>query len=78
MAIGFARMLGVRLPTNFNWPYIACSLSEFWDRWHISLSRWIRDDIYIPLGGGRKGPVRKVANGLLAFAVLRTMARGGV
>ena len=47
MAIGFARMMGIRLPENFNWPYLAHSISDFWRRWHISLSTWIRDYIYI-------------------------------
>jgi alginate O-acetyltransferase complex protein AlgI len=69
MAIGFARMHGIRLPANFNWPYLAENLSDFWKRWHISLSSWIRDYIYIVLGGNRVGPVRKVLNGLLAFAI---------
>jgi alginate O-acetyltransferase complex protein AlgI len=69
MAIGYARMMGVRLPENFNWPYISRSIDEFWSRWHISLSSWIRDYIYIPLGGSRHGLVRKVINGLLAFAI---------
>ena len=69
MAIGFARMLGVKLPENFNWPYLARSIPEFWQRWHISLSTWIRDYVYIPLGGNRHGPARRVCNGLLAFAL---------
>ncbi len=69
MAIGFARMLGVQLPRNFNWPYLSTSLTDFWRRWHVSLSSWIRDYIYIPLGGSRRGPVWKVGNGLLAFAI---------
>ena len=69
MAIGFARMHGVRLPANFRWPYLAESLTEFWRRWHISLSSWIRDYIYIVLGGNRGGPARKVVNGVAAFAV---------
>jgi alginate O-acetyltransferase complex protein AlgI len=67
MAIGFARMLGVELPANFNWPYLAPDLRSFWDRWHISLSRWIRDYVYIPLGGSRRGLARKVLNALIAF-----------
>jgi alginate O-acetyltransferase complex protein AlgI len=62
-------MLGIQLPINFNWPYLACSLTEFWDRWHISLSRWIRDYLYIPLGGNRCGLLRKTFNGLVAFAI---------
>jgi alginate O-acetyltransferase complex protein AlgI len=68
MAVGFALLFGVRLPRNFNWPYLALSLTEFWRRWHISLSTWIRDYIYIVLGGGRRGLARKVASGLIAFA----------
>ena len=50
MAIGFARMMGIRLPENFRWPYFASSIIDFWRRWHISLSSWIRDYVYIPLG----------------------------
>ncbi len=69
IAIGFARLLGVQLPENFNWPYLARSLQDFWQRWHISLSSWIRDYIYIPLGGSRHGVVRRVLNGLIAFAL---------
>jgi len=62
IAIGLARMLGLRLPANFRYPYIARNISEFWQRWHISLSRWIRDYIYIPLGGGRRGLLAKITN----------------
>jgi alginate O-acetyltransferase complex protein AlgI len=62
IAIGLARMLGLDLPANFRYPYIARNISEFWQRWHISLSRWIRDYIYIPLGGGRRGLLAKTAN----------------
>ena len=69
MAIGFARMHGIRLPENFNWPYLAQSLTEFWHRWHISLSLWIRDYVYIALGGNRCGLARKIVNGLLAFGI---------
>ncbi|HKV42882.1 MAG TPA: MBOAT family O-acyltransferase [Blastocatellia bacterium] len=69
MAIGYARMMGIRLPENFNWPYASRSLVEFWHRWHISLSLWIRDYIYIPLGGSRRGTARKILNGLLAFGI---------
>lgn len=69
IAIGFARMLGVRLPENFNWPYLARNLQEFWGRWHISLSSWIRDYVYIPLGGSRRGPALRVVNGIIAFAL---------
>jgi alginate O-acetyltransferase complex protein AlgI len=62
IAIGLARMLGIGLPSNFRFPYIARNIAEFWQRWHISLSRWIRDYIYIPLGGGRRGLIVKAAN----------------
>ncbi len=69
MAIGLARLFGIRLPENFNFPFIASSPSEFWKRWHISLSTWIRDYIYIPLGGGRVSPVRKSLNLLFAMGL---------
>ncbi|HEX2852223.1 MAG TPA: MBOAT family O-acyltransferase [Opitutaceae bacterium] len=69
IAIGLARLLGVKLPENFNWPYAAKSIQEFWQRWHISLSSWIRDYVYIPLGGSRHGLARKIFNGLFAFAL---------
>jgi alginate O-acetyltransferase complex protein AlgI len=69
MAIGFSRMHGIRLPENFNWPYLATSITTFWQRWHISLSLWIRDYIYIAMGGGRHGIWRKIGNGLLAFGI---------
>lgn len=69
IAIGFARMLGIKLPPNFNHPYLALSIKDFWQRWHISLSSWIRDYIYIPLGGSHHGKLRKLANGLIAFTL---------
>lgn len=69
IAIGFARLLGVQLPENFNWPYLARNLQDFWQRWHISLSSWIRDYVYIPLGGNRHGVPRRVLNGLIAFGL---------
>jgi len=69
IAIGTARLLGIRIPANFNWPYLATSLRDFWQRWHISLSSWIRDYIYIPLGGNRLGAPRQIVNGLIAFAL---------
>lgn len=69
IAIGFARLLGVTLPENFNWPYLARNLQDFWQRWHISLSSWIRDYIYIPLGGSRHGTPRRLLNGLVAFGL---------
>jgi alginate O-acetyltransferase complex protein AlgI len=70
MAIGLARLLGITLPENFNWPYAATSIQDFWQRWHISLSSWIRDYVYIPLGGNRHGLARKIFNGFTAFALV--------
>jgi alginate O-acetyltransferase complex protein AlgI len=69
IAIGCARIMGIRLPENFNWPYAARNLQEFWTRWHISLSLWIRDYVYIPLGGGRHGWPRRIAVALFAFGL---------
>lgn len=62
IAIGLAAMFGYRFPANFNFPYLATSFTEFWKRWHMSLSGWLRDYLYIPLGGNRKGPVRTYIN----------------
>jgi D-alanyl-lipoteichoic acid acyltransferase DltB (MBOAT superfamily) len=62
MAIGLGRMFGVRLPLNFDSPYKATSIIDFWRRWHMTLSRFLRDYLYIPLGGGRRGPARRYAN----------------
>lgn len=72
MGRGSAMMLGYSLPDNFNLPYIASSLTDFWKRWHISLSTWLRDYLYIPLGGGRCSPARK------SFNLLTTMLLGGL
>jgi alginate O-acetyltransferase complex protein AlgI len=69
IAIGLARMFGITLPENFRWPYLARNIQEFWQRWHISLSTWIRDYLYIPLGGSRLGVGRKVMNGFIVFAL---------
>jgi len=69
MAIGMARVLGIRFLENFNYPYIAASVREFWRRWHISLSSWFRDYVYIPLGGNRKGARRTYLNLLVVFFV---------
>ena len=69
MAIGLGRMLGFRFPENFLHPYCSASVREFWRRWHISLSSWFRDYLYIPLGGNRKGKVRTGVNGLAVFAL---------
>jgi alginate O-acetyltransferase complex protein AlgI len=67
MAIGLARMFGFRLRENFNMPYLSCSITEFWRRWHISLSTWIRDYLYIPLGGSRVAPWRVYFNLWVCF-----------
>ncbi len=69
IAIGTARMLGFRLERNFHTPYLSSSIQEFWRRWHISLSCWLRDYVYIPLGGSRKGSLRKYINILIVFLV---------
>jgi alginate O-acetyltransferase complex protein AlgI len=67
MAIGLGRMFGFEFPENFNYPYIATSITDFWRRWHISLSTWFRDYLYIPLGGNRKGSGRTYLNLLIVF-----------
>jgi alginate O-acetyltransferase complex protein AlgI len=67
MAIGLARTLGFQLRENFNMPYISRSLTEFWRRWHISLATWIRDYLYIPLGGNRRGELRLYLNLWICF-----------
>lgn len=69
MAIGLARMFGFTFPENFRWPYVARSMTEFWRRWHISLSSWFRDYLYIPLGGSRRGRLVELRNLLLVFAL---------
>ncbi|MHB8788722.1 MAG: MBOAT family O-acyltransferase [Desulfobulbaceae bacterium] len=67
MAIGLGRMFGFHFLENFNYPYISRSIREFWRRWHISLSNWFRDYLYIPLGGNRKGPGRTGMNLVMVF-----------
>ena len=67
MAIGLGRMFGFRFPENFRWPYVATSITAFWRRWHISLSTWFRDYLYIPLGGNRVSPARRYANLVTVF-----------
>jgi alginate O-acetyltransferase complex protein AlgI len=67
IARGLAYLLGYRLPINFNAPYIAGSLKNFWERWHITLSSWLRDYLYVPLGGNRKGKIRTYLNLLLVM-----------
>ena len=72
MAVGLARMFGVRLPINFNSPYKATSIIEFWRRWHITLSRFLKNYLYIPLGGNRLGEARRMGN------LMITMLLGGL
>jgi alginate O-acetyltransferase complex protein AlgI len=72
MALGLARIFGIELPWNFDRPYRAASPTEFWRRWHVTLSSWLRDYLYIPLGGNRKGERRRDAN------LLATMGLGGL
>lgn len=62
MAMGLGRMLGFRIPQNFDDPYASRSISEFWRRWHITLGRWFREYVYFPLGGSRKGRIRTICN----------------
>jgi alginate O-acetyltransferase complex protein AlgI len=72
MAIGLSRLFGVRLPLNFDSPYKAPSITAFWRRWHMTLSRFLRDYLYVPLGGNRKGALRRHAN------LMTTMVLGGL
>jgi alginate O-acetyltransferase complex protein AlgI len=72
MAIGLSYLIGVRLPLNFNSPYKAANITDFWRRWHMTLSRFLRDYLYIPLGGNRKGSVRRYVN------LIITMLLGGL
>ena len=67
MAIGLGRMFGFRFPENFRWPYIACTVQEFWRRWHISLSTWFLDYLYVPLGGNRVSARRMYGNLVTVF-----------
>ena len=72
MAVGMGRMLGFRFPENFDAPYHSQSITEFWRRWHMTLSRWLRDYLYIPLGGNRRGGGRTIVN------LMTVMALGGL
>jgi alginate O-acetyltransferase complex protein AlgI len=69
IAIGLGKLIGLDLPANFNFPYISRNITEFWRRWHMSLSSWIRDYIYIPLGGNRYGVLRKFLNLMVTMFV---------
>lgn len=70
MAIGMGRMFGIRIPENFNYPYISKSVREFWSRWHITLSTWFRDYVYYPLGGSHLGRNRKIINIMVLFLLI--------
>jgi alginate O-acetyltransferase complex protein AlgI len=69
IAVGCAKWFGFELPRNFNFPYLARSIAEFWERWHISLSTWMRDYLYIPLGGSRGGAARTCFNLLVTLTL---------
>lgn len=69
MAIGIGKMFGFKIPENFNYPYISRSIKEFWRRWHITLSSWFRDYLYIPLGGNREGTLKTYRNLFIVFLV---------
>ncbi|MBQ8502925.1 MAG: MBOAT family protein [Clostridia bacterium] len=69
MAVGLGKMLGFEFVRNFNFPYTAISITDFWRRWHISLSSWFRDYVYIPLGGNRKGTARTILNILIVWSL---------
>lgn len=69
MALGLGKMLGFQIPINFNDPYISKSMSEFWRRWHITLGRWFKEYVYIPLGGNRKGQIRTAFNVFVVWAL---------
>jgi alginate O-acetyltransferase complex protein AlgI len=69
MAIGLGKMLGFDFKENFNEPYVSRSITEFWTRWHMSLTAWLRDYLYIPLGGNRRGRARAELNAMIVFAV---------
>ena len=75
MAIGLGRMFGFRFPENFRWPYIADTVQEFWRRWHISLSTWFRDYLYMPLGGNRVSPGAHVSQPRHGVLPVRPVAR---
>lgn len=67
MAVGLGKLLGFRIPDNFRQPYLSVSMTEFWRRWHITLGRWFREYVYIPLGGNRKGKARQIFNLLIVW-----------
>ena len=69
IALGAARLFGIELFNNFSYPYFSKSINEFWKRWHISLTSWFRDYIYIPMGGNRVNPIRKIINTIFVFLI---------
>ncbi len=69
VAIGVSRLIGVKIEKNFDVPYLSASIISFWRRWHISLSSWLRDYVYIPLGGSRKGEARRIVNVMTSFLI---------
>jgi alginate O-acetyltransferase complex protein AlgI len=69
MAIGLGRIFGFEFPENFNYPYTAKSITDFWRRWHITLSAWFREYVYIPLGGNRVGKARHILNILIVWGL---------
>ncbi|HJZ53551.1 MAG TPA: MBOAT family O-acyltransferase [Gemmataceae bacterium] len=69
MAVGCAKWFGFELPRNFNFPYLATSISDFWRRWHLSLSTWLRDYLYFPLGGSKRGEMRTYVNLMVVFVM---------
>lgn len=77
IVIGIAQIIGYDIPENFSAPYLSRSIKEFWSRWHISLSCWLKDYIYIPLGGNRKGRIRKYLNIMITFIVSGLWHGGG-
>lgn len=69
IAIGLGKMLGFNFPENFNYPYMARSITDFWRRWHMTLSSWFRDYVYIPLGGNKKGVLKQIRNILIVWSL---------
>lgn len=69
IALGSARLMGFRLPRNFDWPYRATNMADFWSRWHITLGRWLRDYLYFPMGGSRKGELRAYVSLMLTMII---------
>ena len=70
LAIGLSRLFGYRVGENFHWPYLKTNLRDFWRAWHVSLTGWLRDYLYVPLGGNRRGPLRNYLNILIVMVVI--------